>query len=100
MNTTTCRCVAHGRGCSALPCCQAAYARAPSLACNVFNAPAPEHFGPVPCLMPQLRLMLTCKQGVLFHDRMEPAEQKKIKPDLKQLIHRFKRKHPDLQPAK
>ena len=41
-----------------------------------------------------------CLQGVLFHERMADAEQKKIKPDLKQLIHRFKRKHPDLQPAK
>ena len=39
-------------------------------------------------------------QGVLFHDRMDAGEQKKIKPDLKALIGRFRRKHPAVAPAK
>ena len=39
-------------------------------------------------------------QGVLFHDRMAEGELKKIKPDLKQQVFRFKKRHPGVEMAK
>ena len=39
-------------------------------------------------------------QGILFHDRMADPELKKIKPDLKQLVFRFKKRNPGIEMAK